>query len=79
MNPWAAPVIAGRPTAGAPSLIVRDPCSAKNAATLAASWLHHAAVYFAPNSFNLSTSIAVSVERAGRERNRQQRRDDCSL
>jgi hypothetical protein len=62
MKPWAAAVIAGLPTEGAPSLIVSDPFSAKNAPTLAAFWLHHAAVYFAPNSFNVAVSIAVSLE-----------------
>jgi len=42
--------------------IVNDPFSAKKAATLAAFWLHHAAVYFVPNSFSFATSIAFSVE-----------------
>ena len=49
MKPCAAAVIAGRPTAGGPPLMVSEPRSAKNAATLAARWLHHAAVYLAAN------------------------------
>jgi len=57
MNPWAAAVIAARPTDGVPSLIVRDPCSAKKDATLAAFWLHQAAVYRAAKSFSLFPSI----------------------
>jgi hypothetical protein len=44
MNPWAAAVIAVLPTEGAVSLILNDPLSEKNAATLAAFWLDHAAV-----------------------------------
>jgi hypothetical protein len=44
MNPFATAVIASRPMAGLPSLIVRDPSAAKNDATLAGSWLHQAAV-----------------------------------
>jgi hypothetical protein len=40
----AAAAIAALPTAGAPSLIFNEPCSAKNAATLSGFWLHHAAV-----------------------------------
>ena len=44
MNPCAAAVIAVRPIDGGPSLIVREPFSAKNEATLAAFWLHQAAV-----------------------------------
>ena len=39
-----------------------DPPSAKNAATLRAFWLHHAAVYFVPNSCNCATSIRDSLE-----------------
>ena len=62
MKPWAAAVMAILPAEGAPSLIVSDPLSAKNAATVAAFWLHHAAVYFVPNPFNLATSITVSTE-----------------
>jgi len=45
MNDRAAALISSRPTAGAPPLIVNDPSGAKNVATLAASWLHHAALY----------------------------------
>ncbi len=44
MKPCAAAVIAGRPTAGGPPLMVSEPRSAKNDATPAARWLHHAAV-----------------------------------
>jgi hypothetical protein len=36
--------MAARPTDGVPSLIVSEPVSAKNAATLGASRLFHAAV-----------------------------------
>ena len=39
MKPCAAAVIAARPTDGTPSLIFREPFSAKNDATLAAFWL----------------------------------------
>jgi hypothetical protein len=66
MKPCAAAVIAVLPTEGAPSLIFSDPPSAKNAATLAAFWLHQAAVYLAPNSCNFAVSIGISFElRAG--------------
>ena len=61
MNPCAAAVIAVVPTDGVPLLIVSDPSSAKKAATLAAFWLHHAAVYFAPNASSFAMSIAFSV------------------
>lgn len=44
MNPWATPAIACRPTAGAPSLTLREPFGAKKPATRAGSWLHQAAV-----------------------------------
>ena len=53
MNPCAAAVIAARPTDGWPSLIFREPFPAKNDATLAASWLHHAAVYRVAKSLNV--------------------------
>src|ERR1700680_3019417 len=45
MNPCAASLIAIRPSEGVPPLMVSEPLGEKNAATLAASWLHHAAVY----------------------------------
>ena len=60
MNPCAASVIALRPIAGTPPLMVREPLGEKKAATLAASWLHQAAVYRAAKSrsrFNLSCAI----------------------
>lgn len=50
MNPCAAAVIAARPAAGGPPLICSEPSSAKNAATLAALRLHHAAVYLVAKS-----------------------------
>jgi hypothetical protein len=59
INPCAALVIAARPTAGIASFILRDPFSAKNEATLAASWLHQAAVYRAPKSFSLVESMKL--------------------
>jgi hypothetical protein len=37
-------VIAARPTSGGAVLMVSEPSSAKNDATRAGSWLHHAAV-----------------------------------
>src|SRR4029077_4524508 len=43
MKPCAASVIAALPIDGLPSLIFKNPSSAKNEATLDASWLHHAA------------------------------------
>jgi hypothetical protein len=52
--------MAALPAAGAPPLMVNDPPSAKNAATLAASWLHHAAVYLAPNSCSVPSFIGNS-------------------
>src|SRR5260370_208518 len=54
MNPCAAAVIAVRPTGGVPSLILSDPPSAKNEATLAAFWLHQAAVHRIANPFSFS-------------------------
>ena len=45
MNPCAASAIALRPREGVPPLIASEPPGEKNAATLAASWLHHADVY----------------------------------
>src|SRR5713226_4632038 len=57
MKPCAAAVIAVRPVEGRPLLIFREPPSAKNAATLAAFWLHQAAVYLVPNSFSWAVSI----------------------
>src|SRR5215210_441396 len=62
MKPCADAAMAARPTEGAASLILSEPCSAKNAATLAASWLHHAAVYLAANSFKPCASIGLSFE-----------------
>jgi len=44
MKDCAEAVIASLPTAGLPSLMVREPSGEKCAATLAASWLHQAAV-----------------------------------
>jgi hypothetical protein len=38
---------------------LRDPRSPKNDATLAASWLHHAAVYCVAKSFSVFESIKV--------------------
>jgi hypothetical protein len=40
-------------------LIFSEPSSAKNAATLAAFWLHQAAVYLEPNSFNWAAPIGI--------------------
>src|SRR5882762_9713139 len=62
MKPWAAAMIAVRPTEGAPSLIFSEPPSAKDAATLAAFWLHQAAVYLAPNSFNWTASMGIPLD-----------------
>jgi hypothetical protein len=62
MKLWAAAVIAVLPTEGRPSLIVRDPPAAKNTATLAAFWLHHAVVYLVPNFLKVALFIADSVE-----------------
>jgi hypothetical protein len=42
-------------------LILREPPSAKNAATLAAFWLHQAAVYLVPNSFSWAASIGIPL------------------
>jgi len=56
MNPCATAVMARRPTAGALSLTRREPLGAKKAATLAASWLHQAAVYREANLVVLSRS-----------------------
>lgn len=44
MKPCAAAVMASLPTAGGPPLMVSEPLGAKNDATLAAFWLHQAAV-----------------------------------
>jgi hypothetical protein len=44
MNSCAAAVMAGRPAAGTPPLMVSEPLAAKKAATCAAFWLHQAAV-----------------------------------
>lgn len=44
MNPCAAAVTASRPTDGVPPVMVSEPSPAKNAATLAASWLLQTAV-----------------------------------
>jgi len=60
MNPCAAAVIAARPTAGEPSLIVSEPSGEKNAATLAAFRLHHAAVYRTAKLFIASSFIRLS-------------------
>jgi hypothetical protein len=68
INPCAALVIAARPTAGVASFILRDPFSAKNEATLAAFWLHQAAVYRAPKSFSLVESMKLFSDCAGRRR-----------
>src|SRR5215472_11393263 len=43
MNSCATCVMALRPTNGVPPLIASDPPGEKNAATLVAFWLHHAA------------------------------------
>ena len=59
MNPCAKAEIATRPTAAIPSLIFGDPCSAKNQTTLAAFWLHQAAVYLAPNAVSFVESMRV--------------------
>jgi hypothetical protein len=42
-------------------LIFSEPPSAKNAATLGAFWLHQAAVYLVPNSFNWAASIGIPL------------------
>jgi hypothetical protein len=52
MKLWADAAVAERPTEGAPLLIWSEPASEKNAATLAAFWLHQAAVYRAPKDFS---------------------------
>jgi len=44
MNDRASSVISHRPTAGVPLLAVNEAPGEKNAATLAGSWLHQAAV-----------------------------------
>lgn len=44
MKEWATSVMAFVPTAGALSLTLSEPVGAKWAATLAAFWLHQAAV-----------------------------------
>jgi len=42
MNACASLAIAARPIAGGPLLMLFEPFSAKNAATLSGFWLHHA-------------------------------------
>src|SRR4051812_10820531 len=59
MKLCADSVIAARPIDGAPLLIVSDPFSAKNEATCAGSWLHHAAVYRVAKSRTRDGSIGL--------------------
>jgi hypothetical protein len=66
MNPCAAAVIAVRPTDEVPSLILSDPPSAKNEATLAAFWLHRAAerkwIPYAIAAVRLSAKLGTWVK-----------------
>jgi len=52
---------AERPTEGSPSLIFREPFSAKNEATRSGSFPHHAAVYRVAKSFIRVSSIVISA------------------
>jgi hypothetical protein len=54
--------MAVRPMAGAPSLICKEPVSAKNAATLDAFWLHQAAVYLVAKSLRVAEFMGVLFE-----------------
>src|SRR5438132_9982093 len=61
MNPCATSAMASRPTAGSFSFTLSEPFGAKNAATLAASWLPQAAVYRPARSRRLSESIGIRL------------------
>jgi hypothetical protein len=63
MNDCASSVISFRPTAGAPSLTVNEALGEKNAATLAGSPPHQAAVLRTAKSRNLVGSVGIGAYR----------------
>src|SRR5438132_7137964 len=66
MNACASLAIAARPIAGGPLLMLIEPRSAKNAATLSGLWLHHASAYRSANLVN-SPSVIVIAESAHKQ------------
>src|SRR5438067_12082712 len=63
MNACASLAISARPTADGPLLMLIEPPSEKNAATLSGFWLHHASAYRSANLVN-SPSVIVIAESA---------------
>src|SRR5712691_8754354 len=60
MNACASLAIAACPIAGGPLLMLIEPRSAKNAATLSGFWLHHASAYRSANLVNSASAIAFA-------------------